>query len=364
MYTGLRIYRLNDFDFSEQDLTEKLAEKPAQDPVGTEKSQSGWMSIFGKKSEEFVHSVMGLHMVSWVTTSRILPKAAVDCLLEDKISLIQESEDREPSPKEIKELRKVIEAEMTPKAFLKRSAINAIIDPKGKYLFVLTSSGKPADDLTAALRRSLGSLKAFPLETLQPAGTIMTGWFCDGDLPDAIEPGSKCTLVDSIPDSDEKPTEITFNNSDAASNDVARLLGEGMQIKKLRMVWDNRFSMVLSNDLSVSTIRPTDLLSGRISADMEEESARAHADTSLIIFGTAFRELADSMVSWFGGEADYAKLAEERHGIKNVPTSELPDEAVNSGSADKHEHAEGCSEMEDTNLSDSDQGLKATSNSD
>ena len=329
MYNSVRIYRLKDFDHTEEDLSKALAEHKSRDPEGMEKSTIGWGSPFAKHSDELIHSVMGIHRITFVTTERILPKPAVDCVVEDKIEEFVEEYDREPEKKEIGTIRNAARDSMIPKAFIRRKRLNGVIDTKGGYLFVLTAAGKKADDFTSLLRKSLGSLKAYPLETTQAVQPIMTRWIRDAEMPRDLEAGEKCTLVDKLNDPDCKNPEIKFNHADAGNRDVSRLLEDGMEITALGVQWRNTFNLSINSDLVISGIKGTDFFTEKAdekvtgAADTEEGKAyRAHADSMLLIYGEYFRSLSDDILQWFGGEADYAKLAEERHGIKEVPVEE------------------------------------------
>lgn len=316
MYKNLRIYRLQDFDLSGAEIADQLANNKAGTPSGLQKSKTGWASPFGIHNKELTHTVMGFHRISLVTTQRILPKAAIDCVVDDRVFSFIEREKREPSTAEVKDIRKYAEDEMIPKAFIKRDCLNGIIDIPSGFLYVLTTSEKKADDFTAELRNALGSLKAFPLKTQNAAQIELTCWLKDAELPEYVSPGEKCTLVDTIADSNEKIPEIKFNHSDAGNRDVSRLLLEGMQIKDLSIIWADKLYLTIHGDLSISGIKPTDLSINALDKEASAENLRAHQDATLLLYGEYFRSLATDIISWFGGEVDYAKLAQDQFGIK------------------------------------------------
>jgi recombination associated protein RdgC len=72
--------------------------------------------------------------------------------------------------------------------------IYAYIDPKGGWLIVDAASAKSAEDLLSLLRKSLGSLPAVPLNTLEKPTATMTQWLLNNKAPDDITIEDECEL--------------------------------------------------------------------------------------------------------------------------------------------------------------------------
>ena len=194
-FKNLSIFRLTEaFTLSPGELEQKL-EALAFHPCGPHQEFTfGWTSPLGKSNQQFVQSTNGFMMLCLKKEERLLPASVVNEISQEKILEKEQQQARKLSKKERTEIKDEILFDLLPKAFTFSRKIYAYIDPKGGWLIVDAASAKNAEDLLSMLRKSLTSLPAVPLNTIDNPATIMTEWLLNSKAPDDILIEDECEL--------------------------------------------------------------------------------------------------------------------------------------------------------------------------
>ncbi len=185
-----------------------------------------------------------------------LPAAVVREALDTKVAEIELVEGRKVGRKEKADIKEELIFTLRPKAFAKRSDVWLFIDKKAELLVLNTTNASMTEQSFKHLQVMLGSFPMVPLQAqVSPAG-IMTDWLMKNDLPASLETGDNCVIKDTASAS----TKATFNSFEPLSEDVTRHLEQGMQVKSLALRYSDKLSFVLSDDLTLKSIKWDDTL--------------------------------------------------------------------------------------------------------
>ena len=86
--------------------------------------------------------------------------------------------------------------ELMPRAFVKSSRTDALIDLTHGYVAVDSSSRKTGENVMSDIRGLLGSFPAMPLNAEVAPRSILTGWIAGEELPTGLSLGEECEMKD------------------------------------------------------------------------------------------------------------------------------------------------------------------------
>ncbi|MBT5291443.1 MAG: recombination-associated protein RdgC, partial [Thiotrichales bacterium] len=232
----------------------------------------------------------GAILIAAKKQEKILPATVVREALNERITEIEVSEQREVKGKEKQRLRDEITVEMLPRAFSRSRITYALIDPDNGWLLVDSASRPRAEELTVLLRESLGSLELTNAEgEISPAG-IMSQWLFHDKPPAGFTIDDEC----EIRESDEFGGIIRCKNLDITQGAVRKHLEAQSQVTRLAMSWNDRVSFILDQDLTIRRVRPLELIDelreDELSDDADENSELMFI-SDLMIFHSEISEL-------------------------------------------------------------------------
>lgn len=225
----------------------------------------------------------------WLTVGgedKILPGAVVNDLLERKVAEIEEKEGRRPSGKARKRLKDDLIHELLPRAFVKSSRTDAILDLQHGYIAVNSSSRKSGENVMSEIRGALGSFPALPLNAEVAPRAILTGWIAGEPLPEGLSLGEECEMKDPI----EGGAVVKCQHQELRGDEIDKHLEAGKQVTKLALVLDDNLSFVLGDDL---VIRKLKFLDGALDQleHSEDDGARAELDARFTLMSAEIRRL-------------------------------------------------------------------------
>jgi recombination associated protein RdgC len=297
-FKNLSIFRLTEeFTLSPEDLELKL-EQMAFRPCGShEESTFGWTSPLGKSSEQLVHSANGFLMVCGKKEERVLPASVVNEMMQEKILETEEQQGRKLAKKERTAIKDELIFELLPRAFTFSNKTYAYIDPKGGWLIVDAASAKKAEDLLSSLRKSLGSLPAVPLNTIEKPIKVMTEWLVNNQAPDDITIEDECEL--RAPE--EAGGIIRCKRHDLSLPEIKNHLDIGKEVIKLAVSWADRLSFIIDENLAVKRLKFLDLIQDQVS-DVDTDSEAAQFDVDFAIMSLELANFLPRLLEIFGGE--------------------------------------------------------------
>ena len=297
-FKNLSLFRLTEtFTLTPEELEQKL-EALSFRPCGLhEEFTFGWTPPLGQTAQQLVHHTNGYMMLCLKKEERVLPSAVVNELVQEKISEKEEQQGRKLSKKERTEVKDELIFDLLPKAFTFSRKIYAYIDPKGGLVCVDAASAKSAEELLSLLRKSLGSLPAVPLNTLEKPSKTMTQWLLNNKAPDDITIEDECELRSP----EEAGGIIRCKRHDLALPEIKNHLDTGKEVIKLAVSWADRISFIIDENLSVKRLRFLELIQDQI-ADIETDDEAAQFDVDFSIMSAELANFLPRLIELFGGE--------------------------------------------------------------
>ncbi|WP_028920202.1 recombination-associated protein RdgC [Pseudoxanthomonas suwonensis] len=271
-------------DFSQLD---ELLPEAALKPVGPlELSSSGFISPFGRGDEALSHRIGNSIWLAVGSENKLLPGSVVNDLLAQKVAEIEEKEGRKLGGKARKRLKDDLLHELLPRAFVKSSRTDALLDLEHGFLAVDTSSRKTAEAVASEIRRAMGSFPAIPPNAEVAPRSVLTGWIAGEPLPEGLSLGEECELKDAM----DGGAVVKAQNQELISDEIAKHLESGKQVTRLALNLDDHVSFVLGEDLGVRKLK---FLEGAVDQleSTERDDLRQELDARFALLAGEVRRL-------------------------------------------------------------------------
>jgi len=298
-FKNILFYRFTKpFEMSSDELSSALSSENFKPCGPHDLAQLGWSPVLGQESSEFVHVTDKYWMICLQKQERILPSSVVNEQVALRAAEIEEQQHRKVSRKEKSELKDQITTELLPRSFTRTVRHFAYLCPKDGYLVVNTSSAKLADEFTAHLRKTIGSLPVRLPEVNNAPSTLMGSWVTmDAPVPSGFEVGFECELVSN----GEDKGSIKYKGLELDTDQVKQNIESGMEVTRLELTWRESISFVLGSDLSLKRLKFADVLQEKFD-DIEAEDAAGQFDAGFAIMAMEFDRLIPELLECFGGE--------------------------------------------------------------
>ncbi|TWH99380.1 recombination associated protein RdgC [Luteimonas cucumeris] len=249
-FRNLTLFRFpTSLDLSELDT--HLAEVQLK-PVGAlELFSRGFVSPFGRHSEELSHRVDDAVWLTVGGEDKLLPSAVVNDLLGKKLAEIEEKEGRKLGGRARRQLKEDLVHELLPRAFVRPSRTDAMLDLEHGLCIVDTSSRKNAETVVSEIRHALGSFPALPLNAEVAPRSVLTGWIAGETLPEGLALGEECELKDAA----EHGAIVKCQHQELQGDEIAKHLEAGKQVTRLALTLDDHVSFVLGEDLIIRKLK-------------------------------------------------------------------------------------------------------------
>ena len=256
-------------------------------PVGPlELSSRGFISPFGRDAEAMSNRIQDAIWLSVGGEDRLLPGSVVNDMLAKKLAEIEQKEGRKPGSRTRKRLKDELIVDLLPRAFIKPSRTDALLDLEHGIVVVDTSSRKSGENVVSEIRRALGSFPALPLNAEVAPRSILTGWLAGEPLPEGLTLGEECELRDPM----EQGAVVKCQRMELQGDEINKHLETGKQVTRLALNLDDHVSFVLGEDL---VIRKFKLLDGAVDTleNTERDDLRAELDARFALMSGEVKRL-------------------------------------------------------------------------
>lgn len=297
-FKNLYLYKLQQaFPLSAEELHEKLLARPFVHCLKDQRESSGWVAPLGKQAESLVHAANGFILLTMAHQERMLPSSVIKEELDERVTDIEERENRKISNREKKDMREQIEFELLPQAFTRTRQLDAWIDPHDQWLVVNTSSPTQAERLTGLLRKVLDSLPVAAPETQSSPTYLMTQWLTEGVLPQPFELGEECELHSQ---GDDQSVAV-FKKHELLADEVKSNLATGKLVSKLMLTWDKKISFVLTDNLQIKRLKFLDVFDEYLN-EQDPQSHAEHKDVEFTLMTGEVSRLLKDLLGCLAGE--------------------------------------------------------------
>ncbi|GFZ90722.1 recombination-associated protein RdgC [Dyella caseinilytica] len=277
-------------------LEEALGEHRLRPCGPLEMGTRGFVPPVGRGDDAaMTHVVNACTLMTVGGEEKLLPAAVVNDELQRKVQKIAEEEGRKVGGRERKRIKEDVLTELLPRAFVRSSRMSTYVDRKNGWLVLDTSSRKSAENALTQVREALGSFPAVPLAPEEGPRVLMTDWLAGGNLPGGLALGDECELRD--------PATATgaiarCRRQDLDAEEVKEHLRNGKQVFQLGLVFDDRISFVLGEDLVVRKLKFLDAVLDEL-GDSQQDAA-AEMDARFALLTLELERLLGKLEEWFG----------------------------------------------------------------
>jgi recombination associated protein RdgC len=255
----------------------------------------GFVPPLGSEADTaLTHSEKHFTCVTVGREDKILPAAVVNEELSRRVHKIAAKEGRKVGGRERKRIKEDVLTELLPRAFVRGSRLSAYVDTKNGWLVLDTSSRKSAENAITQIREALGSFPAIPLAPEEGPRVLMTDWLANGTLPAGLAFGDECELRDPATAAGAR---WKGRSEDLESEEVKEHLRNGKQVFHLGLVFDDRLSFVLGEDLVVRKLKFLDTAMDALGNNFED--AKSEADAALTLLTLELERLLAKLQEWF-----------------------------------------------------------------
>lgn len=297
MFKNLQLFRLpQPWTIAIDQLSDGLASRRFN-PTGNQDSESrGWVPP--QKNGDLVHAVGGHWLVSLCVEKKLLPSSVVKQVAADRVSDIEEQENRRVGRKELREIKERVTDELLPRAFTTRRHINAWIDPTNGWLIVDAASSGKAEEVVEALGKSLESFPLSMLHTELSPTSAMTDWLLSGEAPANFSIDRDCEMKSPI---DEKPS-VRYARHTLDGEEIKQHITAGKLPTRLAMTWQDRMSFVLTEKGEIKSISFLDVVLDESPNDAD--SPEEIFDTNFALMTGEVSRFLPEIIGALGGEAE------------------------------------------------------------
>jgi recombination associated protein RdgC len=264
-------------DLVERGIGYLLAEHPAREPCPMEMAACGFATPYTQGDDRMAVVSNGCMGFVFQVGERLLPASVVNDAVAKKVRKIAEEEGRRVGARERKRHREDVLNEMVPNAPIRTRRIAGWIDADQGWLVIDTSSRRTAETTITALREAFGSFPAVPLAPEEGPRVLMSDWLANDTLPKGITLGDECEMRDTA---GVNGAVVRCKNQDLDADEVKEHLRSGKQVYSLGLVYDERVSLVLGEDLSVKRVKAFDVITDT-RTDAESHDAQVESDFAL-----------------------------------------------------------------------------------
>jgi len=291
-FKNLRVYRL--LEPLVPDVAQRLANLPFTPCGSLDPLRYGFVPPI-EGSEQFVHTILSCDMICAKRQEKIIPSAAVNEALGEKVKAITKAESRVVGRKERATLKDEIIFSMLPKALTKSTLEYAYIDRQSRLIVVNASSAKKAEDLLSKLREALGTLRCVPVAVKSSVPQRLTNMVRAGETPAGFALGQDVEMRAS----DDRRI-VRCKDQDLSADEVYNHIETGMFVSKVALTWRERIHFTIDSDLAIKSVKFEDIVSEQANSRNPETRAEQF-DADFAIMSAVLRELLAEVVAMFGG---------------------------------------------------------------
>lgn len=287
LFRNVVLFRFPLSALAEIEAIESQLETQALRPLGAmEMSTRGFVSPFGRGESQLAHRVGQAVLVTLGGEDKILPAAVVNEELANKLDRIREEEGRVPGGRERKRIKDEVLTDLLPRAFTRPTRTSAYLDLDLAWCVIDTSSRKAAETVISVIREAMGSFPAVPANAEGAPRALLTSWIAGEALPEGFALGDECELIDPV----DGGAVIKCRRQDLETDEIREHLKTGKQAIRVSLVFDDRLSFVMGDDLVIRKLKFTEIVTESLEQG-QHESLREEADAVFALMSAELRVL-------------------------------------------------------------------------
>lgn len=296
MFRNLRLYRFTgDWPTSEELVSEQLGKAAFRECGPLSQRTSGWVEVYENTGGSLARRINGVDLLRLRTQSRVLPPAAIEEALQERIAEYRQRMGEDPRPREQRRLKAEIRDELLPKALLKSEWLFGFVEPELGIIGVDAAQTNAGERFLRYLRLAFEKLEIQPLRYTQPVEDLLRGIFL-GSADTRFQVGRECIMRDAV----DPNSKVRWSNFDLSDASIRDHVADGMRLAQLALEYDSVLNCVLDDAGVLRKIK----LTGQDQADTgAEEEPLAALDAEFVLLTGTLRNLLEQLRKTLGGFA-------------------------------------------------------------
>jgi recombination associated protein RdgC len=293
-FKNIQAYRLPaNWAYTAAQLEAALAPQSFVPCGANELLRQGWASP--RENDQLVHVVHGQWLLKLMTEKKLLPTSVINQVAKERAAELEEQQGFAPGRKAMKELKERVADELLPRAFPIRRATHVWIDPVNGWLVVDAATASAADD---AIKMLLKCVDRMPLESVRVARSpvaVMTAWLDTDEAPAGFTVDRDAIMRST----GESKASVRYVKHTLEVDDIRRHIAAGKQCTRLGMTWNDKISFVLTENLSIKSIQPLDVIKENDASTRNDEE---RFDNDMVLMTGELAKLLADVMGALGGE--------------------------------------------------------------
>lgn len=230
-------------------------------PCGaTQTSSMGWVPP-REVNGAMVEAIGGHWIAKLVIETKAVPASAVKDAVNARIEKYKEETGHERVGSKIKkEFKEEVLIDLLPRAFPKRSSVLVWINPVDKLLVIDAASISKADAAVSMLVQCIPEFGVRMLQTALSTSSMMSSWLMTNEVPDSF-----CVARElSLEAQDDSKASVKYARHVLETDEIKTHIRHGKAPTKLAVVFEDRMSFVLGEDLTIRNIEFLDVVTDSI----------------------------------------------------------------------------------------------------
>jgi recombination associated protein RdgC len=298
MFRNLRFYRVTSpWPDSEEKLSDILSTN-AFTPCGSFAERSaGWEAFGNNEDSPLCRRLNGADLFQLRTQSRVLPVAAINEALEDRLTEFRSRMELEPTRSEVRRLKEETRDKLLPTALVKSERNRACFIQSESLLVIDVGTVTKAEWVIDQLRACFDEFYCTPLTFNNSPADLLTGIFM-GDSPLGFSLGRECRMQDVK----DMKSVVTWRDFELSDNSIRQHVVEGMRLTHLGVGFDEVMTCVIDQEAVISKVK---FFEGEV-VDQWGEDPQAKMDADFVLLTGAVRRLVEDLKKLLGGYAHSA----------------------------------------------------------
>ena len=296
MFRNLRFYRVTSpWPDSEQELSELLSANTFS-PCGSFAERSaGWEALGSNEDDLLCRRLNGADLLQLRTQSRVLPVAAINEALEERVVEFRERMVMEPTRAELRRLKEETRDILLPKALVKSERNRACFIHSESLLVIDVGTETKAEWFLDQLRPCFTEFGYIPLTYNTPPADLLNRIFM-GDSPLGFSLGRECRMQD---EGDSK-SKVSWNDFELSDTSIRQHVIEGMKLTHLGIGFDEVMSCVINDEAVFSKLK---FIGSEAVDNFDAEDPMARLDADFVLLTGTIRRLVEDLKKLLGGYA-------------------------------------------------------------
>ena len=295
MFRNLRFYRVTSpWPDSEEKLSEILSTN-AFTPCGSFAERSaGWEAFGNNEDDPMCRRLNGADLFQLRTQSRVLPVAAINEALEDRLAEFRSRMELEPTRGEVRRLKEETRDKLLPTSLVKSERNRVCFIQSESLLVIDVGTVTKAEWVIDQLRACFDEFYCTPLTFNNSPADLLTGIFM-GDSPLGFSLGRECRMQDVK----DMKSVVTWRDFELSDNSIRQHVVEGMRLTHLGVGFDEVMTCVIDQEAVISKVK---FIEGEV-VDQWGEDPKAKMDADFVLLTGAVRRLVEDLKKLLGGYA-------------------------------------------------------------